>query len=197
MSKGEQNKVCSKCKLLLPLGAFYAGGQSYCKTCSSTYRKQYYARNKEVEKVKIREWHTANKDKVREYYIQKMYGVSIDEYEAMRFKQRYLCAICGTHESLSPRKNYRGSHKRALHVDHCHVTSKVRGLLCFNCNAMLGKAKDNIHILKNAIRYLETYEENSQRIASTRDKAASGLDSSGAGTGNSPKIRKKKNERSK
>ncbi|MEU0149297.1 endonuclease domain-containing protein [Streptomyces sp. NPDC006288] len=27
----------------------------------------------------------------------------------------------------------------AVHVDHCHKTGKVRGVLCFNCNSAIGK----------------------------------------------------------
>lgn len=40
-------------------------------------------------------------------------------------------------------------------IDHCHTTGKIRGLLCTNCNNMLGKAKDNVEVLKKAISYLE------------------------------------------
>jgi hypothetical protein len=40
------------------------------------------------------------------------------------------------------------------HVDHDHITGKIRGLLCHNCNAVLGNAKDNPQILINAAEYL-------------------------------------------
>lgn len=42
-----------------------------------------------------------------------------------------------------------------LAVDHCHLTGKVRGLLCTNCNTALGKLKDSKELLLNAINYLE------------------------------------------
>ena len=52
-----------------------------------------------------------------------------------------ICAICGITERL--------------HIDHCHNSGDVRGLLCSNCNLGIGNLKDNIKILKNAILYLE------------------------------------------
>lgn len=42
-----------------------------------------------------------------------------------------------------------------LHIDHCHKTGIVRGILCFNCNHGLGNFKDNIELLKKSIEYLE------------------------------------------
>lgn len=48
-------------------------------------------------------------------------------------------------------------------VDHDHATIKMRGLLCGNCNKMLGYAKDNIETLKSAIVYLEHHAEESSQ----------------------------------
>lgn len=45
--------------------------------------------------------------------------------------------------------------KRALHVDHDHVTKKVRGLLCFNCNRRVLGRQRNPEIMRSAARYLE------------------------------------------
>ena len=44
---------------------------------------------------------------------------------------------------------------KRLAVDHCHETGKVRGLLCFHYNSSLGKFKDSIELLQNAIDYLK------------------------------------------
>jgi hypothetical protein len=57
------------------------------------------------------------------------------------------CKICSTSEP--------GGKGSAFHVDHCHESGLVRGLLCMACNIMLGKAKDNVTTLQNAINYLE------------------------------------------
>jgi hypothetical protein len=51
------------------------------------------------------------------------------------------CDICGSTHRLS--------------IDHCHRGSGVRGLLCDNCNNLLGRAKDSLPILESAIRYLK------------------------------------------
>jgi hypothetical protein len=41
-----------------------------------------------------------------------------------------------------------------MHVDHCHTTGFVRGLLCFNCNAALGHVGDSADRLTKLIEYL-------------------------------------------
>ena len=46
-------------------------------------------------------------------------------------------------------------HNVKLNVDHCHITNKVRGLLCHDCNRALGLLKDNTSILSSAINYLQ------------------------------------------
>lgn len=47
---------------------------------------------------------------------------------------------------------------RFMHLDHCHTTGDIRGLLCHNCNIGLGCFKDNIIFLEAAIDYLLTVD---------------------------------------
>jgi hypothetical protein len=56
------------------------------------------------------------------------------------------CAICSE----------KAPEHKSLCVDHNHKTGKIRGLLCGNCNLMIGLVKDNPTILRHAITYLET-----------------------------------------
>lgn len=79
-------------------------------------------------------------------FIKHTYGISIDDYNKMFINQEGRCAICKTHQSELP---------KGLHIDHCHKTNKVRGLLCFKCNSGIGKLNDDVEILKSAIQYLE------------------------------------------
>ena len=51
------------------------------------------------------------------------YGITERQYRLMLRRQKGRCSICGT----LPKK-------RRLAVDHCHLTGRVRGLLCYHCN---------------------------------------------------------------
>lgn len=72
------------------------------------------------------------------------YGLSVDEYLAMYSNQNGKCAICKKVPST----------KRGLHIDHCHETGKVRGLLCHGCNVGIGNFKHNVDLIESAIIYL-------------------------------------------
>lgn len=79
--------------------------------------------------------------------LQSEYGITAEDYERMLVAQDGGCAICGSDNAEG-----RGG---MLHVDHCHSTGKVRGLLCDQCNHGLGKFKDDQALLQRAIEYLE------------------------------------------
>src|SRR5512135_652614 len=78
----------------------------------------------------------------REYQLKIKYGISLAQYNAMHGAQGGACAIC--------RRDDGGT----LHVDHCHATNRVRGLLCSKCNAGLGCYGDDEELMLKAIEYL-------------------------------------------
>jgi hypothetical protein len=79
----------------------------------------------------------------------KKFGITIDEYNNFVSIQNNSCAICKKHkDDFSGRGNN-------FHIDHCHTSGKVRGLLCSNCNTGLGQFKDDIKSLESAIQYLK------------------------------------------
>ncbi len=104
-----------------------------CKKCILEKAREY---NKRPERI------TQNRENS---YLRK-YGLTIDDYDQLLDSQDGQCAIC---ESKDP-----GS-EGCFHVDHCHTTGAIRGLLCHNCNAMLGHSKDSVKTLRIAIKYLE------------------------------------------
>lgn len=98
-------------------------------------------------------WYKENGDRVRQrvrdHMLFKRYGITRKQYNEMSISQLHKCAICFIDVSLL---------KRGLMVDHDHTTSKVRALLCDDCNNGLGRFKDNIKNMRKAIRYLQKHE---------------------------------------
>lgn len=84
-----------------------------------------------------------NPNKVLSARLEKLYGITLAQYEALEVYQGGCCAIC-----LRPRGRTR------LHVDHCHETGRVRGLLCSNCNNGIGRFLHKDSSLSRAIDYL-------------------------------------------
>jgi len=84
-------------------------------------------------------------DCVKENNTFRTYGITLKDYDKMLEEQGDKCKICKT--------KVPGGHGR-FHVDHDHLTNKIRGLLCMNCNHMLGCCKDDIETLATAIQYL-------------------------------------------
>ena len=113
-------------------------------------KKDYYKKNKE----KILKYKKENKEKIKilnqNLHLKNTFGITLEQYNKLLEEHNGVCAICKTKEFI---KDSIGNVRR-LAVDHNHKTGKIRGLLCFNCNQMLGKAKDNKQILINAIEYL-------------------------------------------
>lgn len=127
------------------------GRKQYCKHCHSTYAQQYRAENQEHIKEINHIWVAANKDKIKQYRLNK-YNLSSAEYDQLLLDQEDSCAICG---------EFFGEDK--ICVDHDHLCCSgqkscgncIRGLLCDRCNIALGKFNDDIANLYSAIKYLE------------------------------------------
>lgn len=83
--------------------------------------------------------------------LKQLYKLTECDLHNMHAHQHGKCAICKTPISLISGISKKGK----AHVDHCHTTGKVRGLLCTKCNTLLGMANDSIPILKEAVIYLE------------------------------------------
>ncbi len=127
------------------------------------YSKKYRAENREKIKADQRRWQEENRERVREYgrarylekrelHLQYKYGIGMAEYEVMHAAQGGRCAICAADKT-----NGKGRIPSLFHVDHCHATKKVRGLLCNSCNRMIGLGKDNPAILRAGADYVERH----------------------------------------
>lgn len=100
-----------------------------------------------------RKIHQSRDEYARWWHIKRKYNMEQDEFYLYWVAQKGKCFICGI-DMTAPKKK-RGQDLTSVSVDHCHTTGKVRGLLCSGCNKGIGLLKDDIQILKNAIKYLE------------------------------------------
>ena len=73
----------------------------------------------------------------REGILKRKYGLTNNDYDQLVAVQHGLCALCGVTPQVR-RYGTAGQEWTALHVDHCHESGRVRGLLCHRCNSMLG-----------------------------------------------------------
>jgi len=133
-------KICTKCDLRLPLHKFGKrspnkdGYDSCCIECDRVWRKEY-------QKKYYRENKKANLSRA----MKKNYGITMEDKEKILEIQEYACAICSVKLELIERSSC---------VDHNHDTGAVRGVICHNCNSMLGGARDNPDVLFSGAKYL-------------------------------------------
>lgn len=135
-----ESKVCTRCGEIKPLEKFHknktvkSGRDCMCGACRI------------AKKVDRRTYESRRRSKLRT-----LYKMELEDFEAMREKQNYCCAVCGKHES----KNRGGQ----LYIDHNHDTNKVRELLCNGCNRAIGFVQEDVNVLLSIIKYLEKHND--------------------------------------
>ena len=88
-----------------------------------------------------------------EWQRSKKYGMEPGEFDVYWIAQRGQCWIC--ERSMRKPLKQRGQPLDVVAIDHDHSTGRMRGLLCNACNKGIGLLRDDVRILKNAIKYLE------------------------------------------
>lgn len=144
-------KKCTKCGKPYPPTKKYfypwankCGLHSWCRKCYNADMR-----------IRLRKWRKENPERARAHWQKvtpkqrrakrlRQYGLTEDSFQAKIKKQNGGCAVC--------RKE-----TEKLVVDHDHKTGLTRGLLCRNCNVMLGNAFDDPKILKRGIAYLKKW----------------------------------------
>lgn len=131
---------CNRCDKFLTENMFgsdksrVSGKSIYCKKCRARLAK-------ESRKIKP--------NVGRNHSRFKRYGITKEQYYSMLEAQGGACSICGAKEP--------GAGHPELYIDHDHSTGNVRGLLCRDCNLMLGYSKDSIDNLSKGIDYIKKY----------------------------------------
>lgn len=89
--------------------------------------------------------------------LKRKYGITGAEYNSMLKAQGGVCAICHGPEKKIDHKTRL---LRRLAVDHCHVTGKVRGLLCSRCNMTIGHIDESLELLRSMEMYMQRHLNN-------------------------------------
>lgn len=154
-------KRCSKCLRDLPTDRFYpdrrmrGGIDSWCNECHGKSTSAWRARNRERVRQVTKRWRDANPDKARDMsrrtYLKATYGMSAAQYDAMVAGQGGVCSAC----LLPPSGRGPKGRPPRLHIDHDHVTGRVRGLLCGKCNQALGLLRDSGAVAARLAAYVE------------------------------------------
>ena len=137
-------KTCKTCGQTKPLDDFYKVNKKSkyhvgtCKVCTIKKQQDNY-----------------DPLKKRNENLKRNYGITLEEYLTRLAEQNYQCKVCGTTDP-GGRQSGRGGSADTMVVDHCHETGRVRGLLCHRCNRCLGLLSDEVTVLRNMIKYLET-----------------------------------------
>jgi len=123
------------------------GLSSWCKSCRTVSTRGWTNKNTQRLKSYRALKYEQNYDymKARDYSLKQRYGIDLNGYDLLLRSQNYCCAICGRD---GREMTY------LLHVDHNHISGKVRGLLCAPCNVFLGHLKDDATKIERAIKYL-------------------------------------------
>lgn len=116
------------------------GLQAWCKGC----QRRWLNDNRDKRRAAEKKWIESNPDYNRNKRL-RSYGLTQEDYDAMLASQEHRCAVC--EEELVDTKT--------THIDHCHETDKVRGLLCLSCNTAagrLGDCPDRVQALADYLR---------------------------------------------
>jgi hypothetical protein len=129
-------KKCAACKIVKPVSEFHAAYRGYCRECERAKQRDAYVSGKPY----------LSRENSYDKSLQRLYGITLAEYEAMLAAQDGKCAICA--EQPDSR----------LHVDHDHASGMIRQLLCGRCNAAIGGARDDPDLLRAMITYLQRHK---------------------------------------
>lgn len=149
-------KVCYTCHEVKSKSSFFRrkecidGLNGNCKACLNLKQVQWKLDNPDkVEKIRARRSLTRKSSgQSRSHLLKYNYSLTVEDFNTMFESQQGCCAICLRHQTEL---------KKILFVDHCHITNKVRQLLCQSCNSMLGYSKDSMEVLQAGINYLKLH----------------------------------------
>jgi hypothetical protein len=126
MEKDMTSKVCRECKIDKPINCFE--------------KNQVGKDNRIIRRPVCKECRSS---KVKVNLQEKK---KFEKFKPL-FGEPFKCPIC--------EDDFTRQFNNDVVLDHSHIDGSVRGYICGNCNTGLGRFKDNVRILHNAIRWLQ------------------------------------------
>ena len=150
-NKGKTFYFCKDCKrnfreYLKPM--YNREGDKYCDGCKSFVKIDDFPKCYGKPTGRLCKKCSYDKSALKEPNFKK-YGLTREDVDNILVNQGGVCVICGI--------EIRNERFGGMFVDHSHINGMVRGLLCRQCNTLLGHAKESIEILQNAIDYLKKF----------------------------------------
>lgn len=117
-----------------------------CRICRRMTMNACYARNSKKYTEMAKRYREKDPSRKKSNDLKRMYGITLEDYNNLLNNQNGKCFICKTDNP--GRYEY-------FQVDHCHITRKVRSLLCVTCNLAIGTAKDDPVLLRKMADYID------------------------------------------
>lgn len=129
------------------------GFYAWCRDCHNENQRNWRSANMTSERKERKrksdledyyKHHEQRREQQIDSRLRNRYGISKDEYDAILLNQDGVCKIC---------REFKPGPK-SMHVDHCHSSGKVRGILCSRCNLKVGLIENNRDWIIKADEYL-------------------------------------------
>lgn len=184
-TKNDELLRCSKCGEMKPADCFYRDksrkrGRGYeCRACSSARDKQRCeARAKEYDKITdalIVACYEKVCRRCKRLLPCRMFARSPHSPDYLQLccrdcdskckrKRKYgltdemLSSILSVGTCQMPGCGKKLEKRRSTHIDHCHTSGKVRGVLCQRCNTVLGHIEKNLHLIQSMLDYIAKHK---------------------------------------
>lgn len=132
-----------------------------CREWTRNYYWAHRAERRAYAKAYYERRYKGNDKEQQQHGLGFPYRITIDTYEKLLSEQGGACAVC---------RYVPGEGSKRLHVDHCHDSGTIRGLLCNNCNSAIGNAKESAARLRELAEYLERTPPDVPRLPEKRAK---------------------------
>ncbi len=144
------DSFCEKCKTQSLLNRFLIIGKDDIEIKNPSDRKDFTLSSALKNRADPNQTIENRNYRKQRNPLRNRYKLTVDEYNQMLITQNKRCAICNTD---TPKGQGR------FHIDHCHESGKIRGLLCHACNIGLGHFKDNPESMIKAANYIISSRE--------------------------------------